>query len=269
MKKSVLSLLVVFAFGLGMSFVSADTLDDSITWMQSKGITNSTGRDTYKADTNVSRQASAKFIVQFAKAMKKKMTAYVYSNKQCAFTDVDKNNSLKPEIQLACKLGYITGKSKKFSPSGTFTIAQAVVTVMRIMEGRKSEKVTPWYKNYFDAATKKWYLTGMDISNPNKPITRGELGLFLYAVAKPAPVTVPPVVTWAVTTGTVTPPVVPPVSTGAVSTWAQSGSTGVVNTGSVVGTWSVISSGSVSSGAIQSGSANFFSGAEFSSGLLQ
>ncbi|MEI7563208.1 MAG: S-layer homology domain-containing protein [bacterium] len=155
MKKAVFSLLLVLAFGFGLSFVSADTLDDAITWMQGKGITNSTGRDTYKADTNVSRQASAKFIVQFAKAMKKKMTAYIYSNAQCAFTDVAKNNSLKPDIQLACKLGYITGKSKKFSPSGTFTLAQAVVTVMRIMEGRKSEKVTPWYKNYFDAATKK------------------------------------------------------------------------------------------------------------------
>lgn len=266
MKKSVLSLLVVFAFGLGMSFVSADTLDDSITWMQSKGITNSTGRDTYKADTNVSRQASAKFIVQFAKAMKKKMTAYIYSNAQCAFTDVDKGNSLRPEIQLACKLGYITGKSKKFSPSGTFTVAQAVVTVMRIMEGRKSEKVTPWYKNYFDAATKKWYLSGLDISNPNKPITRGELGLFLYAVAKPAPVVAP---------------IVPPVSTGSVATgtiFTGSVITGSVVTGSVatgnVSPWSIISSGSAvvsgntSSGTVQSWIVNFFSWAEFSSWLL-
>jgi hypothetical protein len=72
--------------------------------------------ESYKAEANVSRQAAAKFVVQFAKVMKKKMTNYLYSNAQCAFTDVGKKNILRPDVQLACKLGYITGKNKQFSP---------------------------------------------------------------------------------------------------------------------------------------------------------
>jgi hypothetical protein len=127
---------------------------------------------------------------------------------------------------------------------------------MRIMEGRKSEKVTPRYKNYFDAATKKWYLSGLDIANPNKPITRWELGLLLYVVAKPAPVVVP-----------VVPEVIAPVSTGNVLTWTQSVWTGIIATGNIT-TWSIFSSGSLISGAIYTGD-GISSWAEFSSELIQ
>ena len=153
--KKTFSLLVI---GMLLSFgclAFADTLDDALLWMQKHTITSATTKDAYKADTTVTRQAASKFLVQFAKTMKKKMTNYLYSNRQCAFTDVGKNNSLRSDIQLACKLGYLLGKDKKFTPGGTFTIAQAVVTTMRIMEGKKKENVSPWYKNYFDAANKK------------------------------------------------------------------------------------------------------------------
>lgn len=154
MKKSLSFLLLGVCLTLG-GLVFADTFDNALVWMQQQAITSATSKDTYKPDSTVTRQSAAKFMVQFAKAMKKKMTNYTYSNKQCAFTDVDKGNALKSDIQMACKLGYLIGKNKKFTPNGTFTIAQAVATAMRIVEGKKKENVTPWYKNYFDAANKK------------------------------------------------------------------------------------------------------------------
>lgn len=76
------------------------------------------------------------------------------------------------------------GQDTKFSPERTLSRAEALVSIMRGVDGgKKDESGSVWYAKYAERAQSFNILSSLDTSGFEKPITRGELIEWIYSAS--------------------------------------------------------------------------------------
>ena len=121
------------------NFVSAmSLLDDAITRAYTKKLTMFMLPEDFRPYQAMRRDEAAKFFVDFAKLVGK--TTYVVPAEQCQFSDLNQAwDDLRAVVVESCRLGIFKGSKGKFLPNGILTNAQAVVVLMRIIDGYQPE----------------------------------------------------------------------------------------------------------------------------------
>jgi hypothetical protein len=177
MKKIIITIIPLL---LLTSFVSADTVDDAISWMYENKLTIHNNKTDFNADRGLRRDEAAKFYVNFAKQLGK--TSYVKTASQCVFSDInDSRSDLKTVVIESCRLGLFQGNKGKFMPKDQLTNAQAITVLVRLLDGNQNEVgLSHRSNNYYSKANQLWVLANVSMNNKNSIASRGNVGVVIY-----------------------------------------------------------------------------------------
>ena len=148
MKKSIAVLSIVAClFFVGTSF-AADR-SPAFTWAYEQGLLQRDAELAWKA--HLTRETIAPLLLQYISKVAKKD----YSDRWCNAIDLDTADShYRADLQKLCWYGIMLGYQKKLFPKRALTNAQAVVLVMRIVDGfqKQGRWSQHWAMPYFERA---------------------------------------------------------------------------------------------------------------------
>jgi len=177
--KKVFYLLFAILFIPFISQATTTPLDDVISWMHSNALTQYTNTIAFWANRQIRRDEAAKLFSQFAKNILKIKTT-VTSSVCTALTDVASTNTMRNYVLNACNKWYLQWSNGKFYPKASLSNAQAIATIIRMLEWTQDESWASWSDAYYTRADALWLLSGLNLTNKSTPITRGILALLLY-----------------------------------------------------------------------------------------
>lgn len=182
MRKTPFVIVVItsIASALSLSSVSAEKIDDAISWMYDNNLTIYDNKNDFNTMRWLRRDEASKFYVNFARLFGK--TTYVKTAKQCVFSDVDEWwSDLKDYIVEACRLWLFQGSKWKFNPTSQLTNAQAVTVLVRIVAGSQNEiGESHRANNYYAKAQQLEILENVNMNNKDSAATRGNVGVLIY-----------------------------------------------------------------------------------------
>ncbi len=173
-----------------MSFSYASTNDtyvlndqeflDAVTWMHQKNITKFENWADFSPHSIVLREHAAKFLTEFAvNIMHQSMDT---AEKNCDFKDlIQWDPTLTNSILNACYLDIFYGSSWRFYPTQPLTKAEAIVVLVRVLDG-KQEEIDWWirWKYYTLRANEIWLSKETDAKAQDRAMSRYEMALLLY-----------------------------------------------------------------------------------------
>ncbi len=161
--------------------VSAD-MPAAVAYLNSVGITKYSDVSSFRPNDSITRQEAAKFYVEYAKAILKKVPD---TSKKCNFTDEsDMDSSLQSYVVESCQLGIFKGyPDGSFKPTSNILKWQAIALVLRPSIWTMEENVSPWYLNYYLKAMELW-LTNEQLIAMEWAATRWEIALMIYNYSK-------------------------------------------------------------------------------------
>lgn len=162
------------------AFVSADKVDDAISWMYDNGLTIHNNKTDFNATRWLRRDEAAKFYVSFAKLLWK--TSYVKTTNQCIFSDINNSwSDLKDIVIESCRLGLFQWSKWKFNPANQLTNAQAVAVLVRLLAGNQNEIwLSHRANNYYTKANELGILTSVSMNTKDSIATRGNVGVIIW-----------------------------------------------------------------------------------------
>lgn len=178
---SMKKLLIAMAFILWLfAFVSADKVDDAISWMYDNGLTIYNNKTDFNADRWLRRDEAAKFFVNFAKQLDK--NTYIKTTAQCTFSDINQSRSdLKDIVVESCRLGLFQWSKGKFTPQNQLTNAQAITVLVRLLAWNQSEIwLSHRADNYYTKANELGILQNVSMNSKDSTATRGNVGVIIY-----------------------------------------------------------------------------------------
>lgn len=151
---------------------------DIVTRLHDNQMTIYTDLEDFRPEDLLTRWEGAKMITKFAESLQLQQD-YPWS---CEFQDIAEYDiTLTPYITSSCRYGLLKWWNWLFTPTGTLTQAQALVTIQRARSGFQNEDSTPRYREYFQDAVQLGIVsTDQILSVSTTPITRFELGVWLY-----------------------------------------------------------------------------------------
>lgn len=163
----------------------ANGLEKAYDLAYNHGITSMDSIKRFRADDFITRQEAAKMF----NAMAENLFAMSYASfpDECNVPYSDEHTfdpTLKNHIYGACALGLMKWWSqRKFAPYGNLTRSQALVVLMRAVDGRQDTEKTsnPRWMPYAERAQKLWYMTSSTFEGRD-PITRGELIEWIHTI---------------------------------------------------------------------------------------
>lgn len=172
----IMVIIILFLF----SFVSADVIDDAITWMYNNELTIYNNQTDFNVDKWLRRDEAAKFFVQFAKLKWK--TDYIKTTRQCEFNDINESwSDLKGFVLESCRLWLFQWNKWKFNPQNKITNAEGITVLMRLVDWWQDEQsVKHRSDNYYNRANILNILDNVSINNKNSIATRGNVGIAIY-----------------------------------------------------------------------------------------
>ena len=126
----------------------------AFTWAYEPGLLQRNAELAWKA--HLTRETIAPLLLQYISKVAKKD----YSDRWCSAIDLDTADShYRVDLQKLCWYGIMLGYQKKLFPKRALTNAQAVVLVMRIVDGfqKQGRWSQHWAIHYFERAKKLWY----------------------------------------------------------------------------------------------------------------
>lgn len=140
-------------------------------------LTKFTDVGDFRPTDSITRAEASKFIVSYAG-----LIDLDRADAQCDFRDiVGFDTSLTPFIQDACEYGLFRGNNGNFLPKNPITEAEALVVIVRSLEGMMDEDVSPWYASYYDRAYELSIIDDEDIDAiGTQKISREKLGTWLH-----------------------------------------------------------------------------------------
>ena len=163
-----------------LSILNNPEITEAMHRMKEAWLTNASDINTYKPFEYLTREQTAKMLVQFAKIENFKSLSGAALN--CNFKDVNyANGGLATTIQQACQMGLMQGNNGLFSPGQTLAKSEFITLLIRLAEGKKlDESQNPWWKNYFIKARELGLINNDDALAIQSPITRYETALIFY-----------------------------------------------------------------------------------------
>lgn len=159
---------------------SAAELDQAVSFLYDGGITKYNNKTDFRYTDSIRRDEAAAMYKRLADAYGR---ATLDPNKSCSFEDINEGHSdLKQVVTDSCKAGLFQGSKGKFMPTASITKGQAVVVIMRMIEGMKDESGAHYADNYVAAANARNLLDGLNINSSTyeQAITRGDVAIILY-----------------------------------------------------------------------------------------
>lgn len=158
----------------------------AIDYLYTQGLTRFSTANTFMADKNLRRDEAAAFFSRLARDVL--WITPDTSLRECYnFTDLSLGyKDLQGEMIAWCQLGLFKGSDGKFMPTASFTNAQALTVLIRLIDGIKEENGSHWAENYLNTAKALWltnWLSADNKSNLDKPITRGDVAKLIEAGA--------------------------------------------------------------------------------------
>jgi len=164
--------------------VDEDELLQAIILLHSHEITKFDTVETFMPDNNIRRDEIAKMDVYFRENVLENITTIVED--ECSFKDLDQAHSDLPD--LICRsynYGLFKGYEWNFMPTDSITNGQAVIVLIRMIDGFKDEtSVAHYAQNYMDTAEELGLLDGLGISNKSewdKPALRSTVSRKIIA----------------------------------------------------------------------------------------
>ena len=163
-----------------LSILNNPEITEAMHRMKEAWLTNASDINTYNPFEYLTREQTAKMLVQFAKIENFKSLSGAALN--CNFKDVNyANGGLATSIQQACQMGLMQGNNGLFSPGQTLAKSEFITLLIRLAEGKKlDESQNPWWKNYFIKARELGLINNDDALAIQSPITRYETALIFY-----------------------------------------------------------------------------------------
>jgi len=123
-------------------------LQDAIDYLYANGLTMFATEDTFMGASSLRRDEAAAFFARFARDV---LGMEVDTEAQgCEFSDLaEAHQDLLGEVAAACQLGLFKGSEGKFMPTASFTNAQALAVLVRLIDGDKEEVAGNWAANYY------------------------------------------------------------------------------------------------------------------------
>lgn len=176
--KKILILSVIMLLWVWCSH--ATDLEDSIKWWYENGLTKFQTSDSFKPNNSLRRDEAAKFFLEFVYINKSNEDIAYYDDAKCDFQDINKSRSdLKKYVEDACIYWFIRWSANYIMPDNKLTNAQAVVILMRIIDGYQQENGTHWSNNYYKRAKDLWLDTNK-FYNKSAIATRGNMMILLH-----------------------------------------------------------------------------------------
>jgi len=192
MKKFIILMLTVVS--IVWLYTSAQTrngmvLTDTqaaVNFMYSNGLTKFNTTSTFMATQSLRRDEAAAFFARFARDVL--WITPDASIKECYnFTDLSLGyKDLQGEMIAWCQLWLFKGSNGKFMPTTSFTNAQALTVLIRLIDWIKEESWSHRAENYLNTAKTLWLTNGLNAdskSNLDKPITRWDVAKLIEAGA--------------------------------------------------------------------------------------
>ncbi len=156
----------------------------AITKLNKVGATKfSTPRD-FMIWKNIRRDEAAKMYLKFLEWANKLPAKQNWLS--CKFTDLDKAwQDIVPMIGKVCEYWFFKGSQWKFMPLDNITNWQAVIVLIRAIDGKKEEInwVSHYAENYVKKANELWILEWLNITDMKSremPISRWNVAKLLY-----------------------------------------------------------------------------------------
>lgn len=158
--------------------VSDEFADAVFPWLMENNLTKFTNTDDFRPTDSITRAEASKFVSNYAGLL-----WIEKEDSHCDFYDiVGFDTTLIPYIQDACEYGLFRGNNGNFLPRNSITEAEALVVIVRSLEGMMDESGSPWYGAYYDRAYELSIIGDADGigSMSTTRITREKLGTWLH-----------------------------------------------------------------------------------------
>lgn len=142
MKKIVVILAMVGLFCGGV-FAYEQEFIDAHKWMFVNEMTKYPTIADFQPDSYVTREQAAKFFVAFDRVVMDRETETLM---YCVYSDESTfDSTLNGAIQSACNRNLMRGADGVFGAKAYLTKAQALTILVRSMQDKQDETVTPWW----------------------------------------------------------------------------------------------------------------------------
>lgn len=162
---------------------SEDELWQAITTLHGYEVTKYDTADAFMPTRDIRRDEVLKMYYVFAQETDQLPSKD--ENRDCTFNDLSNAHSdIVPMISQACHHGLFKWSKGKFMPTDSITNAQAVIVLIRMIDGYKDEtNVDHYAQNYMQTAESMNLLTDLNISSKtqrDKPASRATVAKLLY-----------------------------------------------------------------------------------------
>lgn len=180
---SIVSLYTVAENRNGM--VLTDT-QAAIDYLYANGLTKFSTTTSFMAGQSLRRDEAAAFFSRLARDIL--WITPDTSIRECYnFTDLSLGyKDLQGEMMAWCQLWLFKGSNGKFMPTASFTNAQALTVLIRLIDWVKEESWSHRAENYLNTAKSLWLTNGLSAdnkSNLDRPITRWDVAKLIEAGA--------------------------------------------------------------------------------------
>lgn len=168
--------------------VDEEELLEAITLLHKHDITKYDTVTTFMPDQNIRRDEAAKMYVNFEKGVLGEEETPIGAL-GCSFTDLHLGHSDLPDLMVdSCERGLFKGHLGAFMPVDPITNAQAVIVLIRMIDGLKDEPSDTHYAtNYMSAAEDMDLLDNLGISSQamwDSPASRATVAQLLFRASE-------------------------------------------------------------------------------------
>jgi hypothetical protein len=139
-------------------------------------ITSMTTIEQFRPADMVTRQEAAALFVRTAEKLYDKKYASFPEKCNTPYKDeITISKDFKEIVHSACALDLMVGNQGYFFPNGTLTRGQALIILIKMIDGPTKTSLTPAWLNYTERAFKLGVISSQNLTQADESITRGEL----------------------------------------------------------------------------------------------
>lgn len=181
MKKGILAIVLLCLSGFTQVFATSSL--EAFEWAYKQNLI--TLNNGLYSSSNVKREEFAPILLSYIEKYSNKR----FENWTCRARDLNNSKeNYRNEMEKLCSYGILNWENNSLYPAWKLTNGQAVVLIMRILNGKQDESTIGgkhWAQNYFDKAEELGFQVAELKKIKNAPISYENLIHFLYSTQHP------------------------------------------------------------------------------------